>query len=299
MQSTYHGRFAPSPTGPLHFGSLVAALASYLDAKKNKGRWTIRIEDVDGSRCKPEFSQSIITTLESYGLYSDTPILDQSHRSDTYEHCLQTLNKQDKVFRCVCTRQSLKHYAGKHPHICSSDNAPLPSSPYSWRLLTEETAVFNVDDPIQGHLIFDLASLKNNPILKRKDGYFSYQLAVVVDDHDQGINHLVRGSDLLDTTTEQLYLYTLLNWEAPKMCHIPVILDKNLNKISKQNHAKAIQEADTNTLLTALQYLEIRDISASLPINDIILQAVNKWDINRLPRTKTIPLKPEDYWLVS
>ncbi|TDO95483.1 tRNA glutamyl-Q(34) synthetase GluQRS [Marinomonas balearica] len=301
MQRIYRGRFAPSPTGPLHFGSLVAALASYLDAKKHNGEWLIRIEDVDGSRCKKEHAQSLISALSSYGLLSDLPILKQSTRFELYENTLQSLNTQKKVFPCHCTRQSLKTYQGRHPHICSPNisNTEKPSSEHSWRLLTNQKAIFEVNDPIQGHLLFDAEKLQNNPILKRKDGFFSYQLAVVVDDHAQEITHLVRGSDLLDTTTEQLYLYSILDWEPPSMCHIPVILDSNGNKVSKQNHAKALLAGDKLTLLTALKYLQITNISPALHIQEILQLAIKKWNPEKIQQSKSIQLKPEDCWLIQ
>ena len=288
ISNIYRGRFAPSPTGPLHFGSLVSALASYLDAKKQQGSWIIRIEDVDGTRCKSSYAQQIIETLNSYQLFSDEPIRTQSQHNALYEQKLHELKKQSFVFPCNCTRQSLAQYNGNHPFECQSSI----NKPHSWRLRTS-SAVYQCQDSIQGTLLFT-DDLKNNcPILKRKDGFFSYQLAVVVDDHLQQISHLVRGADLIETTAQQLYLYDLFGWTPPNICHIPLITNHYGDKISKQNHAKAIENHHLPTLIRALHYLKI-DLAAPSSITDALWQAIEAWDPSKLKGTKYLPLEAQD-----
>ena len=287
MCNLYRGRFAPSPTGPLHFGSLVSALASYLDAKKQHGTWIIRIEDVDGTRCKPLFSQQITDTLLSYHLFPDEDIRIQSRHTNAYEQQLSVLKAQKAVFPCNCTRQSLAQHHGNHPLVCDSSI----DQPHSWRLKTS-LATYQYQDSIQGLLNFD-GDLKNNcPVLKRKDGYFSYQLAVVVDDHLQNITHLVRGADLIDTTAQQLHLYHLLGWTPPSICHIPLITNDSGDKISKQNHAKPIKNNHLATLIRALHYLKI-DITPS-SIEDALLLAIEAWDPSKLKDIKHLSLEEQD-----
>jgi len=288
MSTHYRGRFAPSPTGPLHFGSLVSALASYLDAKKHHGDWIVRIEDVDGTRCKTFFSEQIHSTLDSYHLFSDETVRVQSDHTNTYQDHLSVLKKQDLVFPCNCTRQSLSEYQGFHPHQCDS----TVNDPHSWRLKTSDV-IYSYQDPIQGKLTFT-EDLKNTcPILKRKDNYFSYQLAVVVDDHQQSITHLVRGADLIETTAQQLHLYSLLGWNAPNMCHIPLITNKAGEKISKQNHAKPILNGDLPTLLRALHYLKI-DLVSVHSIPEALRLAINAWEPSKLKEILHMPLEEQD-----
>ncbi len=291
-KAVYRGRFAPSPTGPLHFGSLVSALASYLDAKQNQGDWIVRIEDVDGTRCKASFSEQIIETLNSYQLSSDEPIKVQSNNTQTYEQHLLILKEQKLVFPCNCTRQSLSEYNGNHPYECKS----TLSRPHSWRLKASND-VYQYEDTIQGSLKFidDLKS--TSPILKRKDDYFSYQLAVVVDDHQQNITDLVRGADLIETTAQQLYLYDLFKWTPPSICHIPLITNTLGEKISKQNHAKPIENGHLPTLLRALHYLSI-DLNSPPSISEALSLAVKEWKPSKLYRIKHLPLEEQDLHLI-
>ncbi|BFM49829.1 tRNA glutamyl-Q(34) synthetase GluQRS [Marinomonas sp. THO17] len=292
MASRYIGRFAPSPTGPLHFGSLVSALASYLDAKQHSGSWLVRIEDVDGTRCKSQYIEQILTTLNSYQLLSDESPIKQSDFTQEYQDHLNLLKQQDQIFPCNCTRQSLQAYQGRHPHICQSNEL----SPHSWRLKSSNV-IYRYHDAIQGELIFQDDLKDNCPVLKRKDGYFSYQLAVVVDDHRQEISHLVRGADLIETTAQQLHLYALLDWEAPKISHIPLVVNQAGNKISKQNHAKAIQDGDLSTLLIALSYLGI-EINAS-NITEALNKAIPLWNKEILRGRSTITLADQHLHLIQ
>lgn len=288
MPSQYRGRFAPSPTGPLHFGSLVCALASYLDAKKHKGTWLIRIEDVDQTRCKPLFTEQIIATLHSYLLFSDEEILTQYARSPIYESFLSYLKEKNVLFPCNCTRQQLIRYKGLHPKPCNSTS----QKSHSWRL-EASPAIYQIDDPIQGTLIFKDDLKNNSTVLKRKDGFFSYQLAVVIDDHLQEITHLVRGADLIATTAQQLHLYHLLNWTAPNITHIPLIINAQGDKVSKQNHAKAVKNGDLRTLIRALHYLGINITSAS-SISEALEHAVEKWNPDKLKTIRYLNLEEQD-----
>ena len=283
----YRGRFAPSPTGPLHFGSLVSALASYLDAKKNHGSWVIRLEDVDGTRCKTEFAEQIVHTLHSYQLFSDQDIRIQSQHSDIYEHYLSVLKQHGHVFPCNCTRQSLAQYNGNHPLECASTT----KEPHSWRLKASAT-IYQCQDLIQNTLIFT-DDLKYPPVLKRKDGFFSYQLAVVVDDHLQNITHLVRGADLIETTAQQLHLYHLFGWTPPNVCHIPLITNHFGDKISKQNHAKPIENGHLPTLLRALHYLNI-DLANPSSIAEALSLSIQAWNPEKLRGIKELPLQEQD-----
>lgn len=292
MTRRYIGRFAPSPTGPLHFGSLVSALASYLEAKQRQGKWLIRIEDVDGTRCKPIFAEQILTTLQSYQLVPDDKVEVQSQHHQSYQDHLEQLKQQGQLFPCNCTRQSLQTFQGRHPHICDSHT----DTPHSWRLKSSEL-VYQYSDPIQGTLTFTDDLRHTCPVLKRKDGYFSYQLAVVVDDHRQHITHLVRGADLIETTAQQLHLYSLFNWTPPELCHIPLIVNQRGDKISKQNHAKAIVDGDITTLLCALKYLGLQ-IQAS-NIQAALDQAIKSWDIKRLQGQSTLPIQSQDWHLIQ
>ena len=288
MSTPYRGRFAPSPTGPLHFGSLVSALASYLDAKQHHGQWIIRIEDVDGTRCSPDFSQQILTTLSSYQLHSDESVRYQSQHSATYEHYLDLLKQRDLVFPCNCTRKDLAKDNGLHPNLCQSQT----SQAHSWRLKTSNT-LYQCPDRVQGLLTFSDDLKHNCPVLKRKDEFFSYQLAVVVDDHLQEISHLVRGADLIETTAQQLYLYDIFNWSTPSIAHIPLVVNQHGDKISKQNHAKAIADGDLHTLLRALSYLGIT-LNKADSITDALAQAIPQWSPSRLANITTRPLKAQD-----
>ena len=283
----YRGRFAPSPTGPLHFGSLVSALASYLDAKQNDGSWIIRLEDVDGTRCKTQFSEQILSTLHSYQLFSDEDIRTQSQHSGTYEQYLSRLKQRHAVFPCNCTRQSLAQYDGNHPLECKSTT----QQPHSWRLKASST-IYQCQDRIQNTLIFT-DDLKNPPVLKRKDGFFSYQLAVVVDDHLQNITHLVRGADLIETTAQQLHLYHLFGWTPPNVCHIPLITNHFGDKISKQNHAKPIENGHLPTLLRALHYLKI-DLASPSSIAEALSLSIHAWNPEKLKGIKELPLQEQD-----
>lgn len=292
MPTAYRGRFAPSPTGPLHFGSLLSAVASYLDARQQQGTWLIRIEDVDGSRCSSAFQQAIITTLHSYELFSDEGIVIQSERFELYQHYLEQLIEQDLAYPCQCTRASLKATQGLHPTRCHSNT----QTAHSWRAQCDQ-GIYEFIDPIQGAQHYDVSQPLNHPVLKRKDDYFSYQLAVVVDDHLQNISHIVRGADLLETTGQQLWLYQQFGWQAPELCHLPLIINEHGDKISKQNHAKAIPNGEPAILLRVLHYLGFSNIPHDYTINALLDWASQRWQRTQL-RQASLSLIENDQDLI-
>lgn len=292
MPTAYRGRFAPSPTGPLHFGSLLSAVASYLDARQQQGAWLIRIEDVDGSRCSSDSQRAIIETLHSYQLFSDENIVIQSERTDLYQHYLELLIEQDLAYPCQCTRASLKATQGLHPTRCRSN----VTSPHSWRAQCDQ-GIYEFMDPIQGAQYFDISQPLNHPVLKRKDDYFSYQLAVVVDDHLQDISHIVRGADLLETTGQQLWLYQKFGWQAPELCHLPLIINEHGDKISKQNHAKAIPNGDIKVLQRALHYLGFTEIPREFSISRLLEWASEHWSRQQLSQA-SLALAENDQALI-
>lgn len=296
--SDYVGRFAPSPSGPLHFGSIVCALASYIDAKRHGGQWLVRIEDIDPPREQPGASDQILRSLEAHGLHWDREVRYQSGRSEAYRAALDWLQREDLLYRCTCTRKRLAPLNGRYDGRCRfhpvDDEIPaalrlkvrdLPS-PFAH---VETHIAFT--DRIKGALVEDLPQTGGDFVIHRKDGYFAYQLAVVIDDIDQGVTDIVRGDDLLDTTAKQIYLYDLLGQRRPTYSHIPVILDANGNKLSKQNHAPALnlKRASAN-VIDACSALGIKlgtqgDVRHLPPPDELLAEAVTAVS------TKAVPLK--------
>lgn len=246
----YIGRFAPSPTGPLHFGSLVCALASYLDAKRHGGQWLLRIEDIDPPREQPGAADAIKRTLEAHGLYWDGEVRYQSQRSDAYWECLNELKKLDLVYPCNCTRARLASLNGPYDGHCRRHPPPAGEACALRLKVIELPEAFrqvnnNIEfrDRICGAQSENIEMISGDFVTHRKDGLFAYQLAVVVDDIDQGVTDVVRGDDLLDTTARQIFLYHILGKTPPSYAHIPVIKDAQGNKLSKQNHAPAVDDS--------------------------------------------------------
>jgi glutamyl-Q tRNA(Asp) synthetase len=285
--SPYRGRFAPSPSGPLHAGSLIAALASYLDARSNNGLWFVRMEDLDPPRESPEAAKEILLSLETLNLYWDGEVLYQSSRQNAYHDVLIQLQRQDRVFPCTCTRQSLHGNAGIYPGNCR--NRPLADpdlkpGEYGLRCkVSNLTMEFN--DLVQGRQSQNLDKGVGDFIIKRKDGLYAYQLAVVIDDGFQEITHIIRGIDLMDSTYKQIYLQKLLGYSQPAYAHIPVIINNQGQKLSKQHHAAPLNLAHpSKALFQALVYLQ-QSPPAELISNkpsDVLLWAVENWRIEKL-----------------
>lgn len=237
----YRGRFAPSPTGPLHAGSVMAALASWLDARANHGSWLLRMEDLDPPRESPEAAASILHDLDSLGLHWDGPVLYQSQRYAAYDAALAQLEEQGLTYWCDCTRQMLAAHHGRYPGTCRERGlTPGPGRALRFRL-PDRTQEWH--DRLQGPQRWPLQQALGDFIIKRKDGLYAYQLAVVVDDAWQGVTDVVRGIDLLDSTPRQLQLQQALGYTAPRYAHIPVLVDRSGQKLSKQSFAAAIDAA--------------------------------------------------------
>jgi len=248
---TYRGRFAPSPTGDLHFGSLVAAAASYLDARRAGGQWLVRIEDLDPPRTIPGAADRILRTLEAYGFVWDGPVLYQSQRHVAYAAALAQLG--DQVYPCACTRSELGP-GDFYPGTCR-DGLASGSQPRSRRLRVPDRDIHWYDRRL-GEQVENLAHTTGDFVLKRADGFWAYQLAVVVDDAEQLITDVVRGADLLTSTVRQVYLQEVLGLPRPRYLHIPVVLDENGEKLSKQTRAHPVPpNGDPRTLAAALHFL--------------------------------------------
>jgi len=250
----YRGRFAPSPTGPLHLGSLIAALASYLDARHHQGVWLLRMDDLDPPREEPGAATSILESLEHHGLYWDETVLFQGTRGEAYEAALQQLAGRGHLFQCDCTRAQLGP-GGACNGRCEGRQNELAAA-HSTRVRVPPATIIHFLDQHQGEQ--EEALGRNTPdfILRRKDGLTAYQLAVVVDDAFQGITHVVRGADLLDSTPRQLFLQQLLGLPQPHYCHLPVITTAQGQKFSKQNKTPALDNARaTCNLRLALRFL--------------------------------------------
>lgn len=249
------GRFAPSPTGPLHLGSLVAAMASYCDAKNRHGLWLVRIEDVDTTRCDARLTKTILDTLQDYGLAWDGEVVLQSQRTAYYEDALNQLKQGGLAFPCTCSRKEIADSSSQHgiegliyPGTCLQH--PLkPNTPVAWRFNTRDTLV-TVEDRIAGIQQHQMARDIGDFVIKRADGLFSYQLAVVVDDALQGITDVVRGADLLHSTTRQCSLQQALGYPRPRYAHVPLVLNADGQKLSKQTMATALPPDNILTTLT-------------------------------------------------
>ena len=253
LNTTYVGRFAPTPSGPLHFGSIVAALASYLDARHHRGRWLLRIEDIDTPRVRAGADRKIIETLEILGLEWDGDIVYQSDRPDHYRQALARLQDKGLLYRCYCPRRITR---GKpYPGTCRA-REEIAGEPHALRVRTPDHPVIFVDE-ILGRLTGELNELTGDFILRRSDGLIAYNLAVVIDDAAQGVTRIVRGADLLDTTFNQVFLQSVLNLPAPGYAHHPLVLDEDGKKISKQDGATDVLAGASpeTVLLQALRFL--------------------------------------------
>jgi glutamyl-Q tRNA(Asp) synthetase len=294
--SRYRGRFAPSPTGPLHFGSLVAAVGSYLDARHHNGTWLVRMEDLDAPRCVAGAADDILRTLEAFGLHWDESIVYQSLRTAAYEEALQQLKDSGATYPCCCTRKEIADSALHgldgfvYPGTCRNGPAHPRATP-AWRVRTNDTPV-GFDDELQGRLAQRLESEIGDFVVKRADGLYAYQLAVVVDDAHQNITHIVRGCDLLASTPRQIHLQRLLGLPTPAYMHLPVAVNAQGEKLSKQTLAPAIATDDViTTLIEALDFLrqqppaELRQGS----VEEVLGWAIKNWQPERLKGCRQIP----------
>ena len=298
----YRGRFAPSPTGPLHAGSLVAALGSWLDARKHHGKWLLRIEDLDAPRCISGADQEILRQLLACGLNWDEEPTWQSKHQVRYKKALERLNQLQTIYPCTCSRQTIanaleargvmtpRNQEMVYPETCRPhqigiyDEAERSSVEVAWRLFLPPGLTIDFDDLALGKQTQDLNREVGDFVLHRRDGIFTYQLAVVVDDAEQGITHIVRGADLLNNTARQIYLQRTLEFATPSYLHLPLVLDEHGEKLSKQTLASAIHTENAQQALQELRkaarHLGLKDLpdGKETSIADWLLAATQAWD---------------------
>jgi glutamyl-Q tRNA(Asp) synthetase len=288
MPANYIGRFAPSPTGPLHAGSLVAALASWLDARAHGGRWLVRIEDVDVPRCVPGADRTILQQLADCGLHPDAPPLYQSQRAALYQQALDTLVAGGLAYPCACSRRDIeaelqrlgrakpRHGELVYPGTCRPEQGGLHGqAARAWRLRVLAGTIAWSDRRL-GPQTQDVEREVGDFVLRRADGYFAYQLAVVVDDGAQGISHIVRGADLADNTARQILLQHALGLPTPRYLHTPLVLGANGEKLSKQNGALALDTRDPLAALNAAAGVLGLQVSAAT-LADWLAAATAQW----------------------
>lgn len=285
--SHYVGRFAPTPSGYLHFGSLLTAVASYLDAHHHHGQWLVRIEDLDTPRNLPGASEHILRTLQAYGLQWDGEILKQSDRVELYQQTIDDWLRNGAAYYCDCSRREIVAHDGIYPGTCRQRHLPAAAD-HAVRVRTEPQPL-SFEDRLQGVLSQNLSRTSGDFIIRRRDGIIAYQLAVVLDDIAQGVTDVVRGADLLDSTPRQLRLYQLLQQSPPGYLHVPLIVQHDGEKLSKRLGAAPL-EADqaTATLYRALRILT-PDPPAALrasPVRQQLDWAVAHWQPQCLPATR-------------
>lgn len=284
----YIGRFAPSPSGPLHFGSLVAALGSYLRARSKSGKWLVRIEDIDPPREISGSSDDILKTLAAYGLNWDNDVIYQSERLDDYQAQIDTLLKQDNAYYCQCSRKQIKTMGGTYDGRCGCLDSPLTQGAIRIR---NHAAVDHFNDQQMGLVTVDKTFGAEDFIIKRSDGLYAYQLAVVMDDAFQGITEVVRGSDLLIPTCRQIGLFNMFELSPPVWLHLPLVCTTPGMKLSKQNHAPAIDKSKPqDSFNAALIFLGQSAVTIESDMTKMVEQAVAQFDISLVPRQTEIIL---------
>jgi glutamyl-Q tRNA(Asp) synthetase len=298
----YRGRFAPSPTGPLHAGSLVAALGSWLDARHHQGKWLLRIEDVDAPRCIPGADQEIFRQLLACGLSWDEEPSWQSKHQERYQNALERVNGLQTAYPCTCSRQTIANVLEAqgvitprnqeivYPGTCRPEQMKLnvgitnPLTDVAWRLALPPHLVIEFEDLALGKQYQDLNREVGDFVLRRRDGVFTYQLAVVVDDAEQRITHIVRGQDLLSNTARQIYLQKILRYPTPSYLHLPLVLDEHGEKLSKQTLATTIhtenEQQALHELRRAAMHLGLKDLPdrKAISIPEWLLAASRAWN---------------------
>lgn len=293
MNPAYRGRFAPSPTGPLHTGSLVAALGSYLEARANRGAWLVRIDDLDPPRVVQGSADDILRTLEACALEWDGGIVYQSARADAYHAALHALRRAGRLYSCACSRREIAD-AGiigvegyVYPGTCRG-GLPPGRAARAWRVVTDDTAIV-VEDALQGRVEQSLAREVGDFVVYRADGVYAYHLAVALDDAEQGVTHVVRGADLLDSTPRQIHLQRLLGLHTPQYAHLPVVVNEDGEKLSKQTFAPAVDRGNpVPAMLEALKFLgqappaHLQGACA----REVMQWASAHWSLARVPRVR-------------
>lgn len=277
---SYVGRFAPSPTGPLHFGSLLTAVASYCDAKANRGKWLVRIEDTDIPRIYPDSENHILSCIDAFQFEPDAEILFQKDRLGLYEHVLEQLKNANAIYACQCTRKIL---GSNHIYAGTCRDLNLDFAEQAIRLKVADQLIC-FDDRLQGQQCSNLKHDLGDFVLKRRDGIISYQLAVVVDDYLQNITHVVRGADLLDNTARQIWLGSLLNYPSLNYMHLPLAMNDQGQKLSKQNLAQALD------IHRAPELLQQAVLALGQPFVELdqprvmLQQAAQQWNVDLIPK---------------
>lgn len=295
MASGYIGRFAPSPTGPLHFGSLVAALASFLDARANRGRWLVRMEDLDPPREIPGAATQILDQLRQHGLSWDGDVLFQSRRHQRYQEIIDQFFGQGMAYYCNCSRHSVREMGGIYNSHCFERTDLGPADSAAVRIHLNGRADIGFQDGLQGWQSQNLRTEVGDFIIRRRDRLYAYQLAVVVDDWDQGITHIVRGIDLMASTFRQIWLQQQLGAPQPVYSHIPVAKNRIDQKLSKQHHAPSLSRlTPTENLRLALDWLGIPQPGGGLAPEAMVNYAVSHWQPKKLKGLASMPA-PKPY----
>lgn len=279
--SHYRGRFAPSPTGPLHLGSLLAAMGSWLMARQSSGNWLIRIEDIDPMREIAGMATAQIETLKAFGMESDEVIVWQSQRDERYREVLQSLMETGQAFECFCSRRDLIEHQGIHRFCISRHAETKPAI----RLKIPDMTI-DFEDQIMGHDTQSLGTEVGDVVIRRADGFWAYQLAVVIDDADQKITHIVRGSDLLDSTPRQIYLQRILGFSTPHYAHLPLVTDSAGNKLSKSIASCPVDIDDPIPAMRQIWKYLGQNMTAWPRIGKpdrLLLQALTHFDVRRIP----------------
>lgn len=299
-QSAYIGRFAPSPTGELHVGSLLTAVASYLDARSQGGSWLLRLEDLDPPREVPGASARIISTLERYGFRWDGDVVWQHRRHDAYAAGLSELSGRALAYACSCSRKRVQEArlpgvdGWRYPGYCR-EHTEIPVGQYAWRLKVEASPVA-YEDRLQGRQVQNLAEQLGDFVLRRADGCWAYQLAVVLDDAASGVTHVVRGADLLDSTPRQIYLQRLLGLPTPLYLHLPVLVNGAGEKLSKQTLAPALVEGNEVRMLCFVLHClgqELPPQCGQMHLPELWDWALKHWTVSKIPHCKAISVEYE------
>ena len=283
-ESHYIGRFAPSPSGELHFGSLIAALGSYLQARARQGKRLVRIEDIDPPREVPGAAETILRQLEHYGLHWADEVLWQSTRHEAYRERLAWLRAQGLSYNCTCTRARIQSAGGVYDGHCRTLNHPPENAAVR---IMQRSPVTRFHDLLSGEIHADERLAREDFIIHRRDGLFAYNLAVVVDDHFQGVTEIVRGADLVEPTVRQISLYHQFGWTAPDYIHMPLAVNTQGLKLSKQNHAPALPDGDPRpVLIDALRFLNqnVTNEWQDLRIDELLKMAIANWTLRAVPK---------------
>ncbi len=291
----YRGRFAPSPTGPLHFGSLVAAVASWVDARANGGEWLVRIEDVDTTRTVPGAAEEMLRTLEAFGLAWDGEVMRQSARTQRYGEALEALRRGGLVYRCRCSRREIADSA-----VSGIEGPIYPGTCRGLGLWTDidgadrfQAAPGPVafDDRVMGTVVQDVAAEVGDFVLRRRDALYAYQLAVVVDDADQGITDVVRGADLLLSTPRQILLQRALGVPTPRYLHLPLAAHASGQKLSKQSRAVPVDPSNPREALARALLFLGQEPAVTAPPEELLANAISSWQIMTIPRQQAVPVE--------